>query len=150
MNKQVKCINNEDCEDELIINEVYEVIKESDTVYYINNEEDTEYGYYKHRFIEVEQSEQIIKNTMTLDQIVSQIQKIIDHNQIFKLEFYSNQVCFCIYESEVVISYTSKDNFLCIDCDLTNGKLDTRVVNELNEIMKLLDDNKGLLRKFCE
>jgi len=83
------------------------------------------------------------------ESIVKKIKHIIGTDQMFTIELYSGQICFCVYEREVVISYTANDNFLCIDCELTDGKLDTEAVNELNEIMNLLEANKDLLRSLC-
>ena len=89
------------------------------------------------------------KSTMTFDKIITKIKQIIGENQPFKLEFYSGEIAFCIYESEVVISYISKDNDLCIDCELSDNKLYVDEVKELSEIMILLDENKELLKNFC-
>lgn len=90
-----------------------------------------------------------IKN-INLSDIAIKIKKIIGEDQIFNIDFFSNQICFNIYEKEVVISYTSNDNMLYMNCELTNGKLATKTINELNQIMNLLEANKDLLRSFCE
>lgn len=100
--------------------------------------------------VEIDKVEEAEINTITLDQIISKIKEVIGKEQIFTIEFGSNHLCFRVYDSEVVIIYLAKSNDLYIDCELTEGKLDSEIVNELNQIMKLLDDNKELLRKFCD
>lgn len=89
------------------------------------------------------------KPIMTFDKIITKIKQIIGDDQSFKLEFYSGEIAFCIYEHEVVISYLSKNNDLHIDCDLTKGQLGVQEIGELNQIMILLDENKELLKIFC-
>lgn len=89
------------------------------------------------------------KSTATFDQIIKNIKQIIGDDQFFKLEFYSGEIAFCVYESEVVISYISRDNDLYLNCESNKGRLGIEEICDLNLIMIILDENKELLRKFC-
>ena len=77
-------------------------------------------------------------------------EQIIGKDHYFKITFYSGEITFCIYELEVVISYISKNNDLYINCELIKGKLGIEEIGDLNQIMILLDENKELLKSFCE
>ena len=87
---------------------------------------------------------------MTFEQIINKIQDIIDtKNSQLKVEFYGSEICFCIYEREVCISYILKENLLYFNCELTDGKLYIEELKEICEIMELLENNKEVLKNVC-
>jgi len=66
--KKVKCINNDDMEEQLLLEKVYEVYHETDSCYWINNNEKG--AYYKYRFV-------IIKDDVKLKSINPKINKCL-------------------------------------------------------------------------
>lgn len=73
--------------------------------------------------------------------IIQRIRSIIGEEQFFSITFYSKEVVFSIYETEIQIVYNMEDKSLVIEGETLaeNLRIDARMMEELTTIMNLID-----------
>lgn len=110
---KVKCIKNDEYESLLKLNKVYEVIKETSALFYLNDESNEKFGYYKNRF-------QIIEET--------------EMNSTFNMELFKSELA----KSKNICSAAQKEVLAALEAGIT-GKVVIQPKAKAGQIWKIND-----------
>jgi hypothetical protein len=84
-----------------------------------------------------------------MSEIIKEIRKIIgtDYCADLKVSFYGDMIVFHVYETEIPINFNRKGEVYIDPDQLSETKVYVEVMKELTKIMKLLENNKEILKE---
>ena len=81
---------------------------------------------------------------INLQSVIKQMLNVVDDYEGSKLSLHiwpSGEICIYIYETEIPIVIDIKEKYAYIDTDTMNNHLTSSMLDELNQIVKIIDDN---------